>query len=273
MPVLVVDLEMTGLDLEQDRICEVGLVRRNTDGTIETFDSIVRPESPMSEAAFAVHGIGKELLADAPAFAEVSGEVVRMLEGAVLVGHHVPVDWHFLVRELRDSGNETVDPVMLDTLQMSRRLFAFPQNDLTSVCARLEVELGEAHRALSDALATFAVFNKMVELTDPENSLTVNEWAELLTLLAPRSSLREFQQSVLREAFRRKISVVLSYLSSSHPLDGVIQREVDIWRLRLPKVQGWCHLREDERVFRSERIRKVKLGSRGYVVPSFKRRV
>jgi DNA polymerase III epsilon subunit family exonuclease len=273
VPVVVIDLEMTGLDLEEDRICEVGLVRRNLDGSIETFESLVRPQAVMSEAAFAVHGISPEELAGAPAFAEVSEEVLRMLDGAVLVGHHVPVDWHFLIRELRECGHSPAEAVMLDTLQMSRRLFAFPQNDLTSVCSRLEVPRGEAHRALSDAYATFEVFNKMVALTDPDDSLTIDEWGELITMLAPRSSLREFQQRVLREAFRRKITVVLNYLSSSHPLDGVIQREVDIWRLRLPRVQGWCHLREGERVFRSDRIRKVKLGSRGYVVPPFKRRV
>jgi DNA polymerase III epsilon subunit family exonuclease len=271
--VLVVDLEMTGLDLENDRICEVGLVRRNVDGTVETFESLVRPGAKMSEAALAVHGISPELLVEAPTFGELGAEIGRLLKGALLVGHHVAVDWHFLRRELSESGTPYDDPMMLDTLEMSRRLFAFPQNDLASVCTRLGIELSQAHRALPDALGTFAVFEKMIELTDPDGALTVSDWAELIKMLAPRSSLREFQQRTLREAFRRKISVVINYLASSHPLDGVIQREVDIWRLRLPKLQGWCHLREDERVFRSDRIRKVKLGERGYVVPSFKWRV
>ena len=59
----------------------------------------------------------------------------------------------------------------------------------------------------------------------------------------------------------------IAYQSTSEPLGGVVERQVSPWFVRLPRVQGWCHLRRGERVFRVDRMRSVAAGDAPYVPP------
>lgn len=266
-PVAVLDLEMTGLRPDGDRVCEVAVVR-GTAGTIEReYQTLVLPGVGMSEAARRCHGITDTMLVGAPVFAEIAGDVATALRGAVVVAHNVDFDLGFLHREFDGSPTVLPPPVTLDTLLMARRLFAFRKNGLLDACAELGVALDRLHRALSDARACFALFSRMVEVLDPERAFTVRDLSDLVGALAPNSPLRLRQQQVLRDAFRLRRSVWIDYQSTSEPAAGVVRREVDVWFLHLPKVQGFCHLRAGERVFRLEKMRAVEPGTRPYEVP------
>ena len=96
---------------------------------------------------------------------------------------------------------------------------------------------------------------------------------ELLGALAPNSPLRKRQERLLRDAFRRRRTVWIDYLSTSDPLEGTVRREVAIWKMKTPRIQGWCYLREGERVFRLDRMREVTAGEQAYEVPPFKARI
>lgn len=267
-PVAVLDLEMTGLSPEGDRICEVAVVRGRVGAPEREFQTLVRPEVPMSPSARACHGITDRMLFGAPVFGEIAGDIVAALRGAVVVCHNVDFDMGFLHREIDGSPVVLPPPVTLDTLLMARRLFAFRRNGLAAVCAELGIRIEGAHRALADARATFEVFRRMVDALDPRGDVTVRETAELVGALAPNSTLRLRQQQILRDAHHAGVTVRIAYQSTSDPLDGVIEREVAPWFLRLPRVQGWCYLREGERVFRLDRMRTVALGGRPFTVPA-----
>ncbi len=269
VPIAVLDLEMTGLDPDVDRVCEVAVVR--TDGV--EYQTLVRPEAPMSKGALKVHGLTADVLADAPSFATVAASVREALEGCVVVAHNAPFDLGFLHREYEAIGQAFLPPVAIDTLVMSRRLFAFPQNNLGSVCGRFKIELVDAHRALADARATLAVYKHMVNVLDPKGTVTVGELLSLLGALAPNSPLRLRQQRMLRESFEARSSVFIDYQSSDSPLRGLVHREVGIWLMRLPYIQAWCYLRKGERVFRLDRIREVAEAGRDYEIPSFEPRI
>jgi DNA polymerase III epsilon subunit family exonuclease len=266
-PVAVLDLEMTGLSPDGDRICEIA-VCRGQHGRIEReFQTLIRPVVPMSKAARECHGITDRMLFGAPIFGEIAGDIVDSLRGAVVVCHNVDFDMGFLHREIDGSPVVMPPPVTLDTLLMARRLFAFRRNGLAAVCGELGIQLTNAHRALADARATFEVFQKMVGALDPNGDVTVRETADLVGALAPDSALRLQQQQILRDAHRQRRTVRIAYQSTSDPLDGTIEREVSIWFMRLPKVQGWCHLRQAERIFRVDRMRSVEPVGHPYDVP------
>lgn len=271
-PVAVLDLEMTGLSPKGDRVCEVAVVRGEDGRVVREFQSLVRPPVPMSEGALRCTGITDTLLVGAPWFVEIAGDVAVSLQDAVVVAHNVDFDLGFLHRELDGTPVVLAPPVTLDTLLMARRLFAFKKNGLLDVCRELSIPLDHGHRALADARATFALFRRMVELVDPTGDVTVRELSDLVGALAPNSPLRLQQQQVLRDALRERRSVFIEYQSTSDPLEGRIRREVDLWEIRFPKVLGWCHLRQAERVFRVERMREVTLGDRTYEVPEGRER-
>jgi DNA polymerase-3 subunit epsilon len=265
-PLAVLDLEMTGLSPRGDRVCEIAVVQGRDGKVIREFQTLVRPGVPMSPAALKCTGITDSVLIGAPFFAEIAGDVVEALRSSVVVAHNVDFDLGFLHRELDGSPVVLPPPVTLDTLLMARRLFAYRNNGLADVCRELGVP-APGHRALADARATFEVFRRMVELLDPEGRLTVRDLSDLVGALAPNSPLRLQQQQILRDAHRLKRSVWMDYHSLSESESGLVRREVDIWFLRLPKIQGWCHLRNAERVFRLERVRTVALGEREFEVP------
>jgi DNA polymerase III epsilon subunit family exonuclease len=266
--IAVVDLEMTGLKAESDRVCEIAVVRADGSEVLVEYDTLVRPPIRMSDGAVKVSGITQNMLRDAPPFPEVASEVEEVLSGAVLVAHNVPHDLVFLDREMRSSGVDLGPPVSLDTLEMSRRLFAFPRNNLAEVCERLKIQLVHHHRALADARATFAAYHEMLDILDPEGQLTVEELLDLLGALAPNSPYRRRMERRIRDGHRLRRSVVIDYISTSDPHEGVVRRQVDIWKVKLPRIQGWCHLRNGERVFRLDRIRNVEMTEHEYEIPA-----
>jgi DNA polymerase III epsilon subunit family exonuclease len=274
VPVVVVDLEMTGLDPDKDRICEVGLVRARGERIEETFQSLVTPGVPMSVGARAVHRIPDEALADAPSFADVAPDVARVLDGAIVVAHHVQFDLAFLLPALSRVGLNIEAYPRVDTLAIARQMFAFRSHRLSAVCSSLAIDDPVSHRALDDAKATFAVFRRIVALLDPEGVLSVGAFLALVEQLAPQSSLRRTQAGMIQVSMESKRSVWFDYLSPTTS-DGYIRtrREVDVWAVKPPRVHGFCHLRNAERVFRIERIYAVEMGERTFEVPEFRSKI
>lgn len=274
VPLAVLDFEMTGLNPERDRVCEVAVVRGSVrQGEIASFQSLVRPRVKVSKGARKVHGLTDAVLARAPGFKRVAPELVRHLEGAVLVCHNVPFDVGFLHRELDDVGLPFAPPVSLDTLLMARRLFAFRRNNLASVAESLGIAFDQEHRALGDARATLQVLRAMARIVAPEGGVSVRELLDLLGALAPDSPRRLEQKRLLRRAFRDRVTVWIDYVSTGDPFLGTVHREVGLYALALPYMQGWCYLRQGERVFRLDRVHQVSPGGRPYEIPDFERRV
>lgn len=266
-PIAVLDLEMTGLSPMGDRVCEIAVVKGASGRVEREFQTLLRPDVRMSPGALRCTGITDAMLIGAPVFAEIAGDVVAALRSSVLVAHNVDFDLGFLHRELDGAPVVLPPPVTLDTLLIARRLFAFKRNGLLDVCRELGVQVSGAHRALSDARAAFDLFGRMAAILDPHGELTVRDLADLVGALAPSSPLRLEQQQLLRDAHREQRTVELEYLSTS---DGanVVVRAFDLWFLRMPKLQGYCHLRGGERILRLDKIRAVRLTDARFEVPS-----
>src|SRR5712671_4645823 len=103
--ILVVDVETTGLNPDAgDRVCEVGAVKLRGSGVVQTFESLINPQRPISAGAYAVNGISPAMVATAPSFPEVAQKLWEMMEGTVLVAYNAPFDRGFLVSEFRMAG-------------------------------------------------------------------------------------------------------------------------------------------------------------------------
>src|SRR2546428_7861423 len=73
---VALDLETTGLDLENDEIIEVGAVRFNADGGIDSFQTLTNPGRLISRPLVDLTGITDEPVRSPPA----SGSVAPALE-------------------------------------------------------------------------------------------------------------------------------------------------------------------------------------------------
>ena len=153
---IVVDTETTGLNpLEGDRIVEVACVElMHHVPTGRDLHRYVNPRRAVPEAAYRIHGLNAEFLADHPGFEEIASELMEFLGDAKLVIHNAPFDMGFINEELRKAGFPAI-PMQrsIDTLAMARKKFPGMPNSLDALCRRFGIDNSARvkHGALLDA--------------------------------------------------------------------------------------------------------------------------
>lgn len=157
---VVVDTETTGLEPERGhRVIEVGAVelvdRRLTGRRLQIY---VDPERDIDDAAYEVHGLSAEFLADKPKFAEVADQLLDFIAEAEVIIHNAPFDVSFIDYELKLLGRPAAKQVealctVTDSLALARRKHPGQKNSLDALCRRYGVDNSarELHGALLDA--------------------------------------------------------------------------------------------------------------------------
>jgi DNA polymerase III subunit epsilon len=87
-PLIVFDLEATGMNISTDRIIEISYLKIYTDGHEESKTIRINPEMPISPGALAVHGITDEELKDCPTFKEIAQNLANSFEGCDYAGYN-----------------------------------------------------------------------------------------------------------------------------------------------------------------------------------------
>lgn len=156
--VVVLDTETTGV-YPTDRIVEIALVTLSLDGEVlDVWDTLVQPERDIG-ATF-VHGITASMVAGAPTFADVAGDVAVRLEGACVAAHNLAFDARMVGGEFARIGVDMSIPGGIDTLRATGARLA-------EACALHRIELVEAHRALADATAAANLLLRVLASCDP----------------------------------------------------------------------------------------------------------
>ncbi|MEM9928357.1 MAG: 3'-5' exonuclease [Bacteroidota bacterium] len=180
------DLEATGLNIVQDRICQIALVKLFADGRpAEELEMKINPIIPISEEAAAVHGLTNEDLKDAPKFTDVARQIYDFIGEADLGGYNSNrYDVPLLQEEFYRAG------IYLDTAK--RRLFdaqqIFYRMEPRTLSAALKFYAGKtmenAHDALADVRATVDIFNGQLEMyanaeVEDEQGNTLRPFADM----------------------------------------------------------------------------------------------
>src|SRR3990172_9266134 len=96
------DVETTGLDCQNgDRVCEIGLLKRKSQKTIDSYTTLIDPECEVSEGASRVNGITNDMLKGKPKFSEVAEFILKFIGDAAMVCHNAPFDLGFLNQEFK----------------------------------------------------------------------------------------------------------------------------------------------------------------------------
>lgn len=178
LPVLVLDLETTGLDPRRDHVVAVGAVRLHGARLYRsvTVDRLVRPPVAIPPRSTAVHGVTDAMVADAAPFAEVFDDLRPLLDGTVVVGHHVSFDLAVLERECARAGIAWERPRVLDTLLLAGALEPDREDlRLESLAAAYGVDVHGRHTALGDVLVTAQIFLRMLPLLADRGVATLAE--------------------------------------------------------------------------------------------------
>ncbi|MGA2873065.1 MAG: helicase C-terminal domain-containing protein [Candidatus Dormibacteria bacterium] len=156
------DLETTGLSPRSDRIIEIGAVKVDRSGVLDTFTALADPGVPLSLVIQRLCGLHDSDLRGQPTPEEAVAGLALFSEGCTLVGHGVGFDMAFCA-EIRPE--EFAGRVALDTAELARVVLpAAPSHSLEELSRSLGLLHDRPHRALSDAMATDLLLRHLIEV-------------------------------------------------------------------------------------------------------------
>ncbi len=172
---VVIDIETTGLHAINDRITEIGAVKIKNGEIVDKFVSFVNPKTPIPSFIVKLTGINDDMVSGSPEIDEVLKQLLKFVDGAVIVAHNSPFDLGFLCENAKKIGKKIDNPV-IDTLQLSKNLFpGLKKYRLGIIAKHLKIDVETEHRALGDAMTTAKVFIKCLEIFKEKGIETINE--------------------------------------------------------------------------------------------------
>lgn len=177
----VFDTETTGLEPSNgDEIIQVGAARIVNNRLLrqEVFNQLVDPERPLKPESIPIHGITEDMVRGQPNIDVVLPAFHEFCEDTVLIAHNAAFDMRFLQLKEERTGIKFTQPV-LDTLLLSAVVHPNQESHkLDVILERLGIQIGSRHNALEDALATAAVFLKLIPLLEEKGIMTVRQALE-----------------------------------------------------------------------------------------------
>jgi DNA polymerase-3 subunit epsilon len=173
---VAVDVETTGLFSKgHDRIIEIAAVRFRLDGAVErSFVTLVNPERDIGPTR--IHGIQTRDILAAPRFAEIIGDVLECLYGAVFVAHNATFDWGFVSRECARAGVSIPTIPRVCTLGIMSELDIDIPNLKLSTCAEyFDIKPKGAHTAEVDAICVVDLLLVLLSKSRPNRRKTLRE--------------------------------------------------------------------------------------------------
>ncbi len=162
-----VDLETTGATATRDRITEIGIVHVSARG-VERFNQLIHPQARIPDFIARLTGITDEMVADAPTFEAVAGDLIDRLTGKLFIAHNARFDYGFLKNEFKRCGIDFRARVLC-TVKLSRALFPdAPRHNLDALIERHGLIPSGRHRALADADLIFQFWEKLWPLFSAE---------------------------------------------------------------------------------------------------------
>jgi len=223
-PLAIVDLETTGAHPAWNRVTEIAVVEVQAGEVACEWSTLVNPGAPIPAAIQVLTGITNEMVADAPAFADLARELHERLEGRVLVAHNARFDYGFLRHEFERAGLR-FQARTLCTVKLSRRLYpGHARHNLDSLVERHGLRFGvrggarprapeEArHRALGDARAVW----QFLQVAAEEHGAQALQ--EAARSLAKLPSLPAHLERAAIDAIPEAPGVYLFYGESGAPL-------------------------------------------------------
>ena len=160
-PLVVFDLETTGLDIVNDRVIQLSYIKIYPDGTEERNNFLINPGRHIPEFVSDLTGIDDERIKDAPSFKQLSTTLAETFKGCDFAGFNsnrfdVPLLAEEFLRAGVDFDFSKCRLIDAQTIfhKMERRNLAAAYE---FYCGRKMEEDFEAHRADQDSEATYRV--------------------------------------------------------------------------------------------------------------------
>ena len=183
-PLVIFDLETTGLDMVKDRVIQLSYIKVYPDGREERGNELINPEKNIDDIITQLTGITNEDVKDKPTFKQIAKKMETVFSGSDIAGFNSNFfDVPLLAEEFLRAGIDFDFSKcrMIDACTIFRKM---ERRNLAAAykfyCGRKMEEDFEAHRADQDTEATYRVLMGQLDKyapganEDPEKVLENN---------------------------------------------------------------------------------------------------
>lgn len=178
-PLVVFDLETTGLDLVNDRIIQISYIKVLPDGKEERENLFVNPQKAIPEEVTGLTGISNDDVKDCPTFKELSASLSEKFKNCDFAGFNsnhfdIPMLAEEFLRAGIDFDFSRCRLIDAQTIfhKMERRNLAAAYK---FYCGRKMEDDFEAHRADQDTEATYRVLMGELDRYNPETQVEADK--------------------------------------------------------------------------------------------------
>jgi DNA polymerase-3 subunit epsilon len=163
-PIVIFDLETTGLNIVADRIIEISAIKVHLDGKEEIKTRRINPEIPIPPEATAIHKISDEDVKDCPVFRAISKSLAEFIKGCDMAGYNLlKFDIPLLAEEFLRAG-VNVDFRKIKIIDVQNIFHKMEQRTLIAAykfyCNK---SLDQAHSAEADTVATYEILQSQLD--------------------------------------------------------------------------------------------------------------
>ena len=166
-PLVVFDLETTGINTQKDRIIEISMLKVFPNGDEELRTYRVNPTIPIPKDSSAIHGIFDQDVADKPTFNQLAKEIEHFLELCDFAGFNSnKFDFPLLVEEFyrAEIDFEIDNRKFIDVQRIFHTME--PRNLSAAYKFYCDRNLENAHSAEADTIATWNILKAQIERYD-----------------------------------------------------------------------------------------------------------
>jgi DNA polymerase III epsilon subunit family exonuclease len=166
---IALDLETTGLNFQKDEIIEIGTIKFNKEGKIESFVKLIRPSQYVPFEIQEMTGLSiSKIMEDGKEIEEIKENFINFLNNYPIVGWNLDFDLEFLNKRGIKISNPKIDLLeiaynLLPKRKRKGRRYVRRRFYLTSIAKDFGIYTRTDHRAGSDAYLTMKVFEKIME--------------------------------------------------------------------------------------------------------------
>lgn len=159
------DIESTGLNVMKDRILQIALIKYPKGSSVpEEFSTLINPGIPISEEAYAVHGISNEMVRNKPTFSQLADKIFQFIDNADLSGYNSDrFDIPMLMEEFARCGM-SFDVDKRNLIDVQKIFYKMEPRTLKAAYKLYcDGDLSDAHDALADTKATVEVLKGQIK--------------------------------------------------------------------------------------------------------------
>lgn len=159
---VVIDLETSGLDSENDKIIEIGAIKI-TDSKTERYSSLVYLDEKLQNSIINLTGITDEMLIEqGENIKNVLTEFLEFIGDLPIIGYSVDFDIKFLNYSLKSNNLPQISNKIIDLKDIVKKDKKSLKNyRLETVLKSYGIDKKVPHRALEDALLTYELYGKV----------------------------------------------------------------------------------------------------------------